>query len=258
MNSMYSETEIYDVPDRSESPEVVHGNQPNVPEKPYVCQICGRRYKEKRYLFSHKKNHLGIRNYKCEYCKKMFHTRFERDHHGLTHANERFKYFPCIIAECSQRFQKMKELMKHLRESHEISEENKATCRKCPEEFGKLKQFLIHVSRKHEIGTNVPIFPLFPALTHLQTPEQTLNFGQSLGNSIVEMMNDPDLSALVVPLLPTIQDLMNCDFRELTRRKPAGVLGGSQEEKEDEEDEEEDGEEDDDQEHEEIDTLRLK
>ncbi|ULU08810.1 hypothetical protein L3Y34_019790 [Caenorhabditis briggsae] len=181
-----------------------------------------------------------------------------RDHHGLTHANERFKYFPCIIAECSQRFQKMKELMKHLRESHEISEENKATCRKCPEEFGKLKQFLIHVSRKHEIGTNVPIFPLFPALTHLQTPEQTLNFGQSLGNSIVEMMNDPDLSALVVPLLPTIQDLMNCDFRELTRRKPAGVLGGSQEEKEDEEDEEEDGEEDDDQEHEEIDTLRLK
>ncbi|UMM20702.1 hypothetical protein L5515_015880 [Caenorhabditis briggsae] len=150
MNSKNSETEIYDVPDRSESPEVVHGNQPNVPEKPYVCQICGRRYKEKRYLFSHKKNHLGIRNYKCEYCKKMFHTRFE----------------------------------------------------------------------------NVPIFPLFPALTHLQTPEQTLNFGQSLGNSIVEMMNDPDLSALVVPLLPTIQDLMNCDFRELTRRKPAGVLGG--------------------------------
>ncbi|CAR99039.1 Protein CBG25786 [Caenorhabditis briggsae] len=49
--------------------------------------------------------------------------------------------------------------------------------------------FLIRkITWESEITNNVPIFPLFPALTHLQTPEQTLNFGQSLGNSIVEMI----------------------------------------------------------------------
>ncbi|CAO4367892.1 unnamed protein product [Caenorhabditis nigoni] len=251
MNSSDSEVVIDEISDRSESPEVVQDNQPNVPEKPFECETCGKKYKQRRYLSGHRRNHLGIKNYKCEYCKKMFHSRFDRDHHGLTHANERFKYFPCIIAGCQQRFEKMRELMKHLRESHEISEESPATCRECPENFGKLKPFLIHVSRKHQIGTNIPIFPLFPALTHLQTPEQALNFGKQLGNEIVDMMNDPDLSALVVPLLPTIQEVMNCDFEGMRRRRPTGTSGGNREEEEEEEEEDEEDEE----EEEEPDTL---
>ncbi|PIC21060.1 hypothetical protein B9Z55_026037 [Caenorhabditis nigoni] len=55
---------------------------------------------------------------------------------------------------------------------------------------------------------------------------------------VIFQLDDPDLLPLVAPLLPTVRNLLTCDFEGLRRRKPTGTSGANREEEEEEEDEE--------------------
>ena len=40
-------------------------------ERPYVCDECGKTFKTKGSLYTHKKNHLDLL-FSCSYCHKQF------------------------------------------------------------------------------------------------------------------------------------------------------------------------------------------
>lgn len=56
-------------------------------ERPFVCDICGKSFKEERSLRIHLERHAGTlkRPYKCSFCEKALPTRHSKLLHERTH-----------------------------------------------------------------------------------------------------------------------------------------------------------------------------
>ncbi|KAG8173147.1 hypothetical protein JTE90_009840 [Oedothorax gibbosus] len=54
-------------------------------EKPYTCDICGRKFSLKEHLKTHSLVHTGERPFACGICNKAFGLKATRDKHQLTH-----------------------------------------------------------------------------------------------------------------------------------------------------------------------------
>lgn len=84
-------------------------------DRNYVCQICGKKYKNRGGLSQHTKTtHLKIKKFPCSVCERRFSTRIILEAHMRTHTGER--PFKCAI--CERAFTQKCALSTHMKLVH--------------------------------------------------------------------------------------------------------------------------------------------
>ncbi|XP_059225164.1 zinc finger protein 85 [Stomoxys calcitrans] len=115
---------------------------------PFVCDEagCGKRFRMKSRLKTHKLRHSGIKRYSCPYCGLKKVTKNELNIHVNLHTFE--KKYPCRV--CSKVFKSVGGVRTHLLQTHEQSVKKKNVtydCRHCGRKLSSL------LSRKnHEMS----------------------------------------------------------------------------------------------------------
>ncbi|XP_018900017.2 uncharacterized protein [Bemisia tabaci] len=75
----------------------------------FQCDLCDKRFSTKPNLITHRRIHLGVKNYTCDQCGKGFIQKGNLDTHLLTHSSD--KPFSCEM--CEKSFKTMLQLRKH-------------------------------------------------------------------------------------------------------------------------------------------------
>ncbi|KAL4239941.1 hypothetical protein ACF0H5_000737 [Mactra antiquata] len=109
----------------------------------YMCEMCGEKFKYKRYYDVHKRRHTGERPYICEVegCGKDFRSPDGLKQHKWVHEN---RFFLCNY--CGRKF-KQPSLLNNHKKTH--TEEWRYTCIYCPEKFHTLWRFKKHLAHTH-------------------------------------------------------------------------------------------------------------
>nr|XP_051692926.1 zinc finger protein 467 isoform X1 [Oryctolagus cuniculus]XP_051692927.1 zinc finger protein 467 isoform X1 [Oryctolagus cuniculus] len=119
-----------------------------VPEKPYGCGECERRFRDQLTLRLHQRLHRGEGPCACPDCGRSFTQRTHMLLHQRSHRGER--PFPC--SECDKRFSKKAHLTRHLR-TH--TGERPYPCAECGKRFSQK----IHLGSHQKTHTGERPFP---------------------------------------------------------------------------------------------------
>jgi len=79
--------------------------------KPYVCEICTKKFSRVSILINHKRTHDTEKQFECDICKKAFHQKINLKMHMNIHSSE--KPYSCSI--CKKGFNQKSNLSVHLR-----------------------------------------------------------------------------------------------------------------------------------------------
>lgn len=85
-------------------------------ERPYICDICHKGFKQSSDLKKHRRTHTLDKPYKCPLCPSAF----TRSHHCRGHINSVHKFFKCVT--CSALFTTEEDFTKH-KELHPVLED---------------------------------------------------------------------------------------------------------------------------------------
>ncbi|KAM9333265.1 uncharacterized protein KZ484_018296 isoform 2-T2 [Pholidichthys leucotaenia] len=110
-----------------------------------VCNTCGKRFSQKRYLPVHERIHTGVKPFSCEMCGHSFTTCSNLKSHVRIHTGEK----PFCCETCGQRFNEHRKLKQHMR-TH--TGEKPFSCETCGQRFinpSNLKRHMrIHTGEK--------------------------------------------------------------------------------------------------------------
>ncbi len=112
-------------------------------ERAFKCNICDKGFTLKRYLKEHKKTHSEERAFKCNFCGKGFKWRSTLISHLTTHSEERA--FKCKI--CDKGFT-LKRYLKEHKKTH--SEERAFKCNFCGKGFKWRSTLISHLTTHSE------------------------------------------------------------------------------------------------------------
>lgn len=95
-------------------------------KKEFCCDYgtCTKKYRTKFSLRRHYLSHLGIKQYKCQYCEKRFAVAQYLQEHLYTHTGER--PFVCTFPGCNKSFRQAGKLSIH-RKKHANESQNNST-----------------------------------------------------------------------------------------------------------------------------------
>ncbi|XP_049884168.1 gastrula zinc finger protein XlCGF26.1-like isoform X2 [Pectinophora gossypiella] len=102
----------------------------------YTCDVCSRRYADKRHLVSHVKKHCY--KYLCTVCQYYCHSEKLRNKHAERHRKV-FQCFKCGLRYCNRR-----EFYKHFKEWHE-----RFICDHCGISFMMRYSIKDHIRKQH-------------------------------------------------------------------------------------------------------------
>ncbi|XP_017276276.2 zinc finger protein 17 [Kryptolebias marmoratus] len=122
----------------------------------YVCNICEKAFKRRKFLRRHERFHTGERPYPCPTCSKTFALRKSLRRHLRFHTGER----PHECSQCGKSFRLRDNLKAHLR-FH--SGEKPFSCSKC----GKMFRIMRNLE-KHQLSQCEYFVPSFRAIAGLQ------------------------------------------------------------------------------------------
>lgn len=86
-------------------------------ERPYHCQICGKRFLTGSVFYQHRLIHRGERRYGCEDCGKRFYRADALKNHQRIHTGEK----PYACTQCPKKFRQRGDRDKHVRARHSAS-----------------------------------------------------------------------------------------------------------------------------------------
>ena len=78
-------------------------------DRPFNCDVCGKRFKNRYTLRKHARIHTGEKPYKCKICLKSFAHKYYLKYHRRIHTGE--KPFACCF--CERRFRWPTALLRH-------------------------------------------------------------------------------------------------------------------------------------------------
>lgn len=79
-------------------------------ERPYVCQVCQKRFTQKAHLVIHKRTHTGEKPYACHICHKRFAQSSHLNNHKRIHTGEK----PYFCNVCNLGFSRKQRLELHV------------------------------------------------------------------------------------------------------------------------------------------------
>ncbi|XP_034720829.1 gastrula zinc finger protein XlCGF57.1-like isoform X2 [Etheostoma cragini] len=121
-----------------------HTRSPTV-EKPFICSVCKKAFKQKGHFQEHVKTHTGEKPFSCPFCKKAFTQSGSLKKHIRIHTGE--KPFSCSV--CKKAFAVSGNLKKHMRIHTGEKPFSCSICKKAFTESGTLhKHMRIHTGEK--------------------------------------------------------------------------------------------------------------
>ena len=111
-------------------------------ERPFVCDICGKDYKDYSYYKTHLRIHRGERLYKCDYCNKEYYDASYYKKHIRLHTSEK----PYMCTVCGRQFHRSDYLKLH---SYSHTNERPFNCHICGKGFKMNYNLKLHL-KNHE------------------------------------------------------------------------------------------------------------
>uniref|UniRef100_A0A672ZBG5 C2H2-type domain-containing protein n=1 Tax=Sphaeramia orbicularis TaxID=375764 RepID=A0A672ZBG5_9TELE len=125
---METEADGVDCGESEPDNNLVHTEDLNRTNRPFVCSVCGVRFTTKFNLRSHMRVHTGERPFSCLVCHKQFKYKNNIRFHMVIHTGE--KLFCCSV--CGVRFTTKSNLIRHTA-SHTV--EKPFSCSVCQKTF---------------------------------------------------------------------------------------------------------------------------
>ena len=107
--------------------------------KPFKCSYCPKLFAHKKYLVPHERIHTGETPYQCTYCPKKFSSKDSLTYHERTHTGET----PYICKVCHKGFKTGSALRYHEISTH--GGEKSYECPHCKKQFIQKNDLTIHV-----------------------------------------------------------------------------------------------------------------
>ena len=129
---------------RSLNDHIIHVHEG---KKLFHCDLCGKDVETKGSLKRHVKYvHEGIRDFKCNKCGKMFSSKNVLHIHVIKYCGKNF-HINCQY--CNKTFKNEKNLMNHIKLTHENNKEKNKQCEFCGKTFSKPYKLMQHTNSVH-------------------------------------------------------------------------------------------------------------
>ncbi|XP_012553576.1 zinc finger protein 713 [Hydra vulgaris] len=80
-------------------------------ERPFVCHVCGRKFRQRCHVDQHLRTHTNVRPYHCSYCAKSFKQKSQINQHERIHTG--VKPYKCGM--CAQAYPQATQLRYHMK-----------------------------------------------------------------------------------------------------------------------------------------------
>lgn len=111
-------------------------------ERPFVCDLCGKSFKTKAALYSHKLIHTGVFAFRCSFCNVGFYCQSKLVLHMLIHTGEK----PHMCDICGKGFR-----LRHILARHKLihSDLMPFSCNECGHRFRQERYLRRHMKVAH-------------------------------------------------------------------------------------------------------------